>query len=308
MYKADEQVNLRAALDVFLDQYDNPRTRRAYADSLDPLVDAVGNGRPFAHITSLDLQTYVGKLRRKDYSPATINKHIKAIKVFCNWAVRSGILTGSPAVAIKSSRPPRQIDRDKAMHDDELEKILEYAKHVTPRTYALILFLADTGCRAGGASGLRVRDIDLDRKTADVVEKGNKKRPVFFGQVCADAIRRWLIKREIWDADSYVFGVNGEKTSPVALSQAIRRACKLVGARSLGSHSLRHRKGHQLADERVAPTVAALVLGHENVNTTLNSYYPQDYGRAEEAVRALTVGASVPAPSPMQVVPKRKAD
>lgn len=302
-----DKTDLRDALDVFLNQYDNVRTRKAYADSLVPMVEAVGGGRPISHITSLDLQTYVGRLRKRDYAPATINKHIKAIKVLFNWAVRSGISSGSPAASIKTARAPRSIARDKAMHDDELEKILDYAKYVTPRTYALILFLADTGCRAGGASGLKVGQLDLPNRRATVTEKGNKTRPVFYGEVCAAAIKRWLVQRGIDDSDSYVFGMKGEKTSPVALSQAVRRACKLMGVRSLGSHSLRHRKGHQLADDRVAPTVAALVLGHENVNTTMNSYYPMDYGRAEEAVRGLTVGART-VEVPLVVVPKARAE
>jgi integrase len=302
-----EKTDLRPVLEIFLGQYDNERTRKAYADSLVPMVDAIGGGRPISHITSLDLQTYVARLRARKYAPATINKHIKAMKVFFNWAVKSGLLSGSPAAAIKTSRPPKSVGRDRAMHDDELDKILEYAKHVTPRTYALILFLADTGCRAGGASSLQVGHLDLANRRAMVTEKGNKTRPVFYGDVCAQAIRRWLALRGMDDAESYVFGMKGEKSSPVALSQAIRRACKLMGVRSLGSHSLRHRKGHQLADERVAPTVAALVLGHENVNTTLNSYYPMDYSRAEDAVRSLTVGAAVASPdTALQVVRKAR--
>jgi integrase/recombinase XerC len=304
-----EHTDLRHVLDVFLGQYDNERTRKAYAESLIPLVEAVGGGRPIAHVTSLDLQTYAARLRKRGYAPATVNKHIKATKVLFNWAVKSGLIAGSPAAAVKTSRPPKSVGRDRAMHDDELEKILEYSKHVTPRTHALILFLADTGCRAGGAANLRVGHLDLAARRAVVTEKGNKTRPVFYGEVCANAIRRWLVMRGIDDASSYVFGMKGEKSSPVALSQAVRRACKLMGIRSLGSHSLRHRKGHQLADERVAPTVAALVLGHENVNTTMVSYYPQDYARAEEAVRALTVGAMVASPdTALQVVRKQRVD
>lgn len=304
-----DQTDLRAVLDVFIGQYDNQRTRKAYSDSLVPMVNAIGGGRPISHITSLDLMTYAARLRSHNYAPATINKHIKAIKVLFNWAVKSGLIAGSPASAVKTSRPPKNVERDRAMHEDELEKILEYAKHVTPRTYALILFLADTGCRAGGASNLRLGHLDLPTCRAVVTEKGNKTRPVFYGDLCAAAIRRWLALQGLSSAESYVFGMKGEQSSPVALSQAVRRACKLMGVRSLGSHSLRHRKGHQLADERIAPTVAALVLGHENVNTTLNSYYPMDYSRAEDAVRGLTVGAMIAAPDrPLQLVRKERMD
>ncbi len=55
---------------------------------------------------------------------------------------------------------------------------------VSPRDYALALFLADTGCRVAGVVGLKFGDLDLEHGTAEVFEKGrggNKKaRLVFF--------------------------------------------------------------------------------------------------------------------------------
>jgi hypothetical protein len=53
---------------------------------------------------------------------------------------------------------------------------------------------------------------------------------------------------------------------------------------------LRHRKGYQFADGRIAPSVAKTALGHENVLTTLQHYYPDDWERAKTSLEQLSLG------------------
>lgn len=69
----------------------------------------------------------------------------------------------------------------------------------------------------------------------------------------------------------------------------MRRACYSLRKqgyeiRTLSAHSFRHRKGHQFADARINPSVAATALGHESVLTTLQHYYPDDWETAAEAM------------------------
>ena len=88
---------------------------------------------------------------------------------------------------------------------------------------------------------------------------------------------------------------------PENVSLIIRRAAQLAGVRVLSSHSLRHRKGHQLADSRIAPSIAATVLGHSDVVITLQHYYPADWESAEQAMRELMTD-----PAKLAVDPKVK--
>lgn len=279
-------MNLQRAIDLFLDQY-KPSTRESFQYPLKYMQDFLGPGRPVDAIRPDMLVEYANTLNHRDYAPATIRKHIKAIKTFFNWLVRIDALTKTPAHAIKQKTVSQTIDRDKAMTERELNTILDYVRY-KPRDHALILFLADTGCRAGGAANLTIDDIDLERCTARVTEKGEKTRPVIYGNDCARAIRIWLIKRPA-TAGRYVFSRKHNPISAAQVSKIVRRACKKVGVRSLGSHSLRHRKGHQLADNRVAPSVAATAMGHSDPLVTLRHYYPQDWERAEDALRELTI-------------------
>lgn len=278
---------LRAAANLFLGQYDNPGTRRAYRDILRPLVAYLGPDRPIDRLQPVDVVEYQQSLRQKGYADATVRKHTKGIKTFFNFLVRHELIDVSPARTIQARKLPTYISRDKAMTDDELERILDFVKW-KPRDHALIRFLADTGCRAGGASKLRVQDLDLPNYRAVVIEKGSKTRPVAYGEACAQAIRIWLLQRPA-EAGDFVFSSTDTPIKPDNISLIVRRACLEVGVRSLGSHSLRHRKGHQLADAKVAPSIAATALGHSDPTITLQHYYPADWESAEKELRKLAL-------------------
>lgn len=302
---AEHKITLREAAQLFLDEQ-RPTTARSYSWVMKFLQEWVGPARPVARIQPQELVEFIQSVRDRPAvkSPATVNKYSKTLKTFFNWCIRMKYLDESPADALRLRRTGKTVRKEKAMTDEEFERLLDFAKW-HPRNHALVLFLADTGCRSGGAAGLRVEDIDFETCIALVTEKGDKQRRVWFGPDCAAALQTWLKKRNP-GAGPYVFQRNGEQLSSPQIGQTLRRMCIACGIRSLGSHSLRHRKGHQLADARIAPTVAATALGHESVMTTLQHYYPRDDERAEAIMRQLTEGYVPPEDDPPETEKRSK--
>jgi len=158
-------MKLEEALRLFVDSYANPNTRRAYEGVLEPFVSAIGPKRDVEIITPVDIQRYIADLTHRlvryeghsrrpaeagALSDFTIRKHIKTIKTFFNWMVRLEILMRSP-VRIQVQKVPIGVRQDRKATDEEVELILRACFGHT-RNYALVLFLADTGCRAGGVA------------------------------------------------------------------------------------------------------------------------------------------------------------
>lgn len=291
-------MELNRAIELFLDNQ-RPTTRESYKTVLHRLVGFLGPDRELDDIKPTHLIEYQHALERRHYAVATYNKHIKTIKTLFNWLVKIEELERSPARPLRRKRQPMYITRDKAMTDEELAKLLDHALNHPRKTflyrtrdYALILFLADTGCRIGGAAGVRVEDVDLEHGRAKVVEKGDKTRPVYFGKLCAIAIARLMLARPR-GATAYLFSTGTEPMKADNISLMIRRMCKQLGMRVLSGHSLRHRKGHQFADERVAPSVAATALGHSSPVITLQHYYPADWATAEKFLELFAVTADL---------------
>lgn len=280
--RLDETVNLWLA-------EKSEQTERSYKYVLGDFMDFVGPGRPVAQISKIDLKRYEAELRTRDaiQSPATFNKYVKTLRTFFNWCESMDLIDEPPSAVIKLERQRRQVPRVKAMPDTLLAEVLLYTRFDV-RADALVRFLADTGCRIGGAAGLTVGDLDMQARTAQVIEKGAiESRPVFFGEKCAAAIDRWVLQRGFHDGE-FVFSRTGRRMTNASLGQYFRRTCKRAGVGSWGPHSLRHRKGHQLSDAGVSPPVAAQVLGHSSFETTLEHYYPDDLERAKKAAQMLS--------------------
>ncbi len=276
---------LKDALTLFINEFSNAATKKSYYYSLIPMSDYIGPCKPIDQITPVHLVEYHQHIKLSPNSPATINKKVKGIQRFFNWCVSLDLLIKSPASAIHSKRRIQKVPKLKAMTDEEFHALLDYTKW-RPRDHALVLFLGDTACRAAGAANLKIEDVDLDKQIATVTEKFDKTRLVAFGHDCANAIRLWLLKRPK-TAGEYLFSRRPQAMKPDNISLIIRRACLTIGIRSLGSHSLRHRKGHQMADAGIAASVAATALGHSDPTTTLQHYYPDDWARAKDALTEL---------------------
>ncbi len=273
-------TTLQEAFNTFIRQYANPVTRSAYEQTMREFLPR------FAHhdvtsITVLDLLNWSADIRapERGLAEATIYKHIKHLKAFFNWLHRVELIGKNPAKAIKQvritqTRSSRQLISRQQI--DTLRKSLEGDL----RGLALVLFLADTGCRRGGAAGLRVRDLHLRARSAEVFEKDKKTRTVFFGRACAAALSNWLKSRPSTALDDYVFSRDGAPISSSSLAQFFRRRCIAAGLGSFGPHRLRRHKIVSLLSERVSPKVVQDLVGHRNIETTLK-YVPRDV----EAIR-----------------------
>lgn len=280
-------MDLKKAISLFQNNQ-RETTRQSYKYPLQYLMLYIGEARPVESIKPEHLIEYHHEsLKPRNLAVATERKHLKTIKTLFNWLVQLDVIVKSPARILKVKRLPMYIERDKAMTDEELAALLDYTRY-KPRDYALILFLADTGCRIGGAAGLKISDVDLVNRRGKVTEKGDKTRPVRFGPMCAAAIAKWLLARP-HGAGPYVFSRTADPIKADNISQMIRRTCVKVGIRVLSGHSLRHRKGHQFADQGTAITLAARYLGHSDPMVTAMHYYPADWESAErEGDKTLT--------------------
>lgn len=301
-------MKLKEALSLYLLVDRAPQTRQTYEKFLRRFVEAIGPERQLDTITSQDIADFVSDMQQRTtkyeghsrrptvnapLSSVTVYKNVKMIKSFFKWCVDRGYLKESPADFLVNKRPVRPLGQGKACTDEELEQLLAVARF-KPRDLALLTLLAESGCRAGEAAGLRIADLELERMSAIVVGKGDVRRRIYFGEDTVQALRAWLERRPKAPHD-YVFVslYDNQPLSPRAVTEIIRRLSKVAGLkRLLGAHSLRHRVGLTFARERVAPRVTQFYLGHTNITTTPEYYQDVDDSDLRRAGRLLSLKRS----------------
>lgn len=268
-----------------------PASLTWYAARLESVADHF-QGQALDRVDTAGLRRYVNGLyaRRTRYPDApqrktitgglsrhTIHGHLRALRTFFKWCVDEYHLPADPMKRIHL--PKLENDQSKAASLDDLAQLLRAATGATAyRDRAILFFLADTGCRAGGLLSLQMEDLDLANGRALVHEKGGKFRTVFFTDITATAIGLWLERRPT-SANTWVFCAlsSGRRGSPLTLGglhSMIRRLKKQAGVTGrVNPHAFRHMFGSLWEGD--AKTLSIL-MGHSDVATTLRYYVRPD--------------------------------
>ena len=116
----------------------SPHSRRAYAASLRDFF-ACCQCSP-GEVTRKDIIAYRDELREQAYTPATINRHLAAIRVFYQAALDEGLIDRNPAAGVKTLETSAE-GTTSALSGDEVRALLKSIDRTTLpglRDYALI--------------------------------------------------------------------------------------------------------------------------------------------------------------------------
>jgi integrase len=163
----------------------------------------------------------------------------------------------------------------RAYSDAEVESVLSRSVGANRLFYWLA---AETGMRAGELCGLRVCDVDLNRRVVRIREavwRGGVQSPK-----TPNAIREIPIPPEIVDAlrehighrtENFVFITkNGTPwNADLVLKRHLRRK---LGVTNGNLHMFRHTFATRQLHAEVPISVVSKILGHSSISTTLNIY------------------------------------
>jgi len=264
---------LTEALRTFLQIERRELTNKQYNIVLSMLIADLGANRQVSRVTYEDLLD-VQATQRTRLKSSTVAAYTSIYKAFFNWCQQRGYCAQSPAADLVRKRTSSNSDR--AIPAEELRQMIEYTRATSSRDHAILMFFADTGCRVGGLISLRQSALALNDGVAMLSEKGGKIHRALFSAATTAALSRWLEHRPALDHD-YVFVARGTgrpltRGAINSLFRSLSKKCHLT--RIWTPHAIRHAVGHAYAKAGVPATITQKKLGHSNVATTLNFYYP----------------------------------
>lgn len=249
-----------------------------YASMLSQFSERVGPVTVDAVSTSA-LRRYIVALRESDYAPDSVYAHIKALHALWRWAADEyGIKNPMHHIAYPK-QPAARVPR--RAQDADILRMLESCGNDAQglRDRAIIGFLTDTGCRAGGLVGLMMDDLDIEHRRAYVREKGGKERTVFYSEATAAMLHQWLAVHDGRLANVFYNLRTRRPITSSGLLQLLRRLGKTAGVSGpVNPHAFRHRFGIQFMLQGGDSGVLQQIMGHSDVETTINRY-----GRFDDA-------------------------
>ena len=243
---------------------------------------ALAGDRDLGEIDTTLLRAYIVSQRERITrygQPSSIDYlrgQMKALATFFRWAATEYNLTVNPMARIRIPARPRQLP--KAIGLDDLKRLFEACddEQEGRRNKAILAFLCDTGCRAGGLLTLKLEHIDLAEGRAVVVEKFDKARAVRFTDYTAYLIQRWLDTRP--DGAPTLFcsvGTRnyGEPLKPGGLRWIMLRLKERAGVKGrVNPHSFRHGFAREYLRNGGDLATLSRLLGHSSPAITIENY------------------------------------
>lgn len=212
--------------------------------------------RSWDKVTRDELRLFFIYMQDIGYAKGYRNQVGRSLQAFFKWFAEEEE-TADPFDKFKPPPPPKIGEQRKPIIEIEqlraLVKDAERGKGFEDRRDAALMRLfASTGCRLAEVTNLDVADVDVAKRTAQVVGKGNKPRTVKFDAKTALALDRYLRKRsehKAADLDALWIGVRRRiPMTPSGVRQVIRRRGEAIGLK-VHPHLFRHTFSHNWLDE-----------------------------------------------------------
>ena len=244
-------------------------------------------------ITAADIRQWQNELIKMGYSPTylkTINNQLSAI---FNYAVRYYGLKSNPCAKAGSMGKSKAEEMD-FWTGEEFRKFIDSVMNKR-LSYMAFMTLYWTGMRMGELLALNPKDIDLEKRTISITKSyqrlGKKdvitppktpksKRVITIPEFLAADIKDYM--------DSLYDLQENDRLFPITkyyLEHEMQRGIKESGVKRIRVHDLRHSHASMLIELGFSPLEIANRLGHEKVETTLNTYahlYPNKQTKLAE--------------------------
>ena len=225
-------------------------------------------------LTRALVRAYVSSLSRAGYAPATVNRKLAGLRMFCKYLLREDVLASNPTANLVSLKQGRKLPRFLTV--EELSKAMQVPEADTPigvRDLAILELLYGCGLRRQELVNLNIDALD-NHLHIRVLGKRNRERLVPLGRSAFEAVRKWLVLRPafakvIKDEAALFLDSRGRRMSAGLVYHAVRRhLSKVVHVEKAHPHILRHSFATHLLDAGADLMAVKELLGHASLGTT----------------------------------------
>ena len=242
----------------------------AYGKDIEQLVTqlSVGGKINAEDVTTPDLQVFMDKLSKENYTAKSISRKTNSTKTFFKFLKTSGLIDDDPARALEhpkfENKPPRILT--------EMEyRALRDVSRGDLRMFAIIELFLQTGIRIGELAKITLGDVELDSTSPNLhirPDEGTVERTIPLNKPAVEAIKKYIEVRPQTQNSALFVTKTGKPLLIRNIRTAIDRYFRLAGIVGAKVNDLRHT---WIAHHLKAGTSLLLIsklAGHRRVSTT----------------------------------------
>ena len=226
------------------------------------------NDTPIHLLTTQDVRRFLIFERDRGLSERTLEGYRCIFLAFFGWIHREGLVSRNICANLNPIKYRKEVRLPFSSTD--IERLKEACWN--QRDKAIVSFLLSTGCRIGELCGLNWRDVDFRNLECTVLGKGNKERVVYIDEVTAMQLQLYLNKRHDRSPALFV-GKGTNRMHPGGVRKRLNEIGERAGVENVHPHRFRRTLATNLISHGMPIQEVASVLGHDNVETTMEYVY-----------------------------------
>lgn len=240
-------------------------------------VEAKGSAVSLLELTPEDIREYRRHMQTcENWSPATINRRLQAIRKFYHFTTEKGLTENNPASEVRlipTSRP----NPPRILAPDEVARLLEAVQGGRPslvkRDYAILQLLLQTGIKLGELTELRLSDVQLWGNGEGLLlvgeGDGHGGRQIPLNSVACAALQEYLeVRPSSAVSDKLFLSQDGNRISKRTVQRLVSLYAEAAGLEDVSTYVLRHTFAVSTLADTGDVSLVARLLGHRCRETT----------------------------------------
>lgn len=221
------------------------------------------------------VMAYLLKLKKDGRAPATISRHLAALKSFYRFLLNEGVISTDPTVNLESPRMAQRLPR--VLTPDEMDRFLAQPRTNTPaglRDKAMLELLYATGIRVSELVSMDLSDVNLEHGFIRCFGKGARERIIPLGSVAARYVAEYLTRARAKltrgeNASALFVNQQGHRLTRQGFWKIIKKYARQGRiAKVITPHTLRHSFATHLLENGADLRSVQELLGHADIATT----------------------------------------
>ena len=224
-----------------------------YIEKLRKISEALG--KDFDKVTKRDIEEFIYRVERSDYSPWTKHDYKVVLKRFYKWLKGNDEEYPEEVKWIKTTLKAKdELLPEDLLTEDEVMKLVEACSN--PRDKVFIITLYESGARIGEIGSMRIRDVSFEESYARLMLKGKTGSRRVIVVAAAPYLQAWIQNHPLKNDPDAPLWVNMgtvnrfKAMSYPALAKVLKVAAERAGlSEKVHPHKLRHSRATFLASK-----------------------------------------------------------
>lgn len=237
----------------------------------------------YENIKAPQVNQYMASIRRKTVGGSVVRNgddicaaRWTSLRTFFNFLKENSYIEDNPFD--KTSRPKIRTEHKVTyLTKNEIDLVMNEIKEKSTeqkrsRDLCLVSLALSTGLRVSAITQINIDDIDFNKHTIRVIEKGNKIREIQFGENLEILLRQCIIDRDRYfpgaETNALFLSQWRKRMTTRAVQDLTTKYTNFIPDKHITPHKFRASAATNLAASGVSMQAIAKVLGHENIQTT----------------------------------------